>query len=137
MWRQLTELFSGVQRNWLTKGLLTLALVLGAVSFGLSGALHAFADKPATLIMFTADWCASCRDVLPVVQTYASGKGYSLQIIDVDAANAEALSRQYGLSLRAVAPPMVYFVGAGKQVLVVDDNVDASRTADTLKQKLP
>jgi thioredoxin-like negative regulator of GroEL len=95
----------------------------------------AYAEKSPTLVMFTASWCASCRDVLPAVKAYAGSKGYTLQVVDVDTPAAQGITRQYGLSINQVAPPMVYYVANGKQVLVLDDKADSSKADNLLQQK--
>ena len=109
---------------------LTLLLV------GLLVVTKAYADKGPTLLVFTAGWCASCREVMPAVKAYATGKGYTLQVVDVDDSAAQGITRQYGLNINQVAPPMVYFVTGGKPVVVIDDKADHSQTADLLRQKI-
>jgi thiol-disulfide isomerase/thioredoxin len=96
----------------------------------------AFAEKAPVLLMFTASWCASCRDVLPAVKAYAANKNYAVQIVDVDNAAADALTRQYGLTLKQVSPPMVYFVGAAGKTLVLDEGSDTSKTQTLLQQNV-
>jgi thiol:disulfide interchange protein len=109
---------------------------LTLVLTGLLFISRAYAEKGPTLLVFTAGWCASCREVLPAVKAYASGKGYAVQVVDVDDSAAQGLTRQYGLSMNQVAPPMVYFVTGGKPSVIIDDKSDHSQTADILRQKL-
>jgi thiol-disulfide isomerase/thioredoxin len=94
-----------------------------------------YADKTPTLLMFTASWCASCRDVLPSVKAYAASKGYPVQVIDVDDANAQGISRQLGLTINQVSPPMVFLTGVGHPQIIIND-ASADQAEAMLKQKV-
>lgn len=70
------------------------------------------------LVIFNANWCASCRDVLPLVQDIAASNHLELTTIDVDAHTAAKDARILGLSLPKEGPPQVYYVHKRKTVLL-------------------
>ena len=86
----------------------------------------AHAAKPAaqgthgSLVMFTANWCANCRDVAPVLRRVALENAMALQTIDVDSAEAPAEAKRLGLSIPSKNLPQVYLFMGGTEQLIVD-----------------
>jgi thiol-disulfide isomerase/thioredoxin len=118
------------------KGLVSLGLLLFTSIFFGTVMVKSFANKGPALVVFTASWCASCRDVLPAVQAYGASKGYAVQVLDVDKTSSLALAQQLGLSIQQVSPPMVFFVGAGAPQLILNDAADEAEATHLLQQKL-
>lgn len=75
------------------------------------------ADR-ATLVVFNANWCASCREVVPVVRDIASQNNLTVREIDVDSQTAPKEARSYGLSIPNDEPPQVYLVSRGRVTLL-------------------
>jgi thiol-disulfide isomerase/thioredoxin len=82
------------------------------------GAMMGWAAARGTLVLFNANWCASCREVNPVVRDIASQNGLSVTEIDVDSQTAPKEAHNYGLSIPNDGPPQVYFVDRGKYTLL-------------------
>lgn len=74
----------------------------------------------AQLVMFTASWCASCRDLMPVVERLASAQGLPLLLIDVDEANAPKQASAKGIAIPSKELPQVYLLQANRASLVFD-----------------
>lgn len=77
------------------------------------------ADRDA-VVVFNANWCASCRDVLPIVREVSQQNGYNVVEIDVDDQRAPSKARQYGLEVPSNDPPQVYFLHNGGISLIFD-----------------
>lgn len=100
-------------------------IVLGMVTLGLVGMslainLWAQAAGRSTVVVFEANWCASCREVIPVVREIAGQNGLGVQEIDVDAQNAPAQARSYGLNIPTGDLPQVYLVTNGSSSVLFD-----------------
>jgi thiol-disulfide isomerase/thioredoxin len=74
----------------------------------------------AQLVMFTASWCASCRDVMPVVESLASSQGLPIVLIDVDEPKAPQQASAKGLAIPSKELPQVYLLQANRASLVFD-----------------
>jgi thiol-disulfide isomerase/thioredoxin len=72
------------------------------------------------MVIFTAKWCATCREVVPMAKQVASQYGLSVLEVNVDDQNAPAQVRPFGLNVPNVDPPQVYWVGNGQVNLVLD-----------------
>jgi len=89
-----------------------LALTLGR------GAMMGWAAARGTLVLFNANWCASCREISPVVREVASQNGLTVTEIDVDAQTAPKEAHNYGLTIPNDGPPQVYYVDRGRSTLL-------------------
>ena len=58
----------------LTRFVLALVLAVGVVGTFSLGLHPAWTQTHKKLVVFTADWCAACRDVLPGVNKVAKAK---------------------------------------------------------------
>lgn len=74
--------------------------------------------KSGTIVVFNANWCASCREVIPVVSEIATQNNLSLTQIDVDAQTAPKQAQTLGLSVPNDGPPQVYYVDRGRSTLL-------------------
>lgn len=98
-------------------------ILLGAVTLGLVGvslAMMVQAAARSTVVVFEANWCASCREVIPVVREIAAQNNLGMQEIDVDAQNAPAQARNYGLNIPTGDLPQVYLVTNGSSSVLFD-----------------
>lgn len=116
-------------------------LILTVVSLTVSkGFLSAWAASKATMVVFTANWCASCREVVPMIRDIASQNNLSITEIDVDSATAPKQAEGLGLSLPHDEPPQVFLVNKGRSALIYNGKAykfgyqDAART--TILQNL-
>ena len=117
---------------------LGVALILG-LTVG-RGVMMGWAATRGNIVLFNANWCASCREVDPIVRDIASQNGLSITAIDVDAPTAPKEARNYGLSIPNDGPPQVYYVDHGRSTLLYNGKDykfgygDAART--TILQSL-
>ncbi len=96
---------------------LGVVLFMFIIMFGLT----AFsANKNMSLVVFTANWCANCRDVVPMAQNVATTQGVSVTVIDVDASNAPKQAEKLGLSIPTRDLPQIYLKTGGTSRLVFD-----------------
>jgi len=94
---------------------------LGLLSMLLIG--PCFAAKPVanngTLVVLTANWCATCREIIPAVQRAATSLGdLPVVTLDVDNGGTPEQANQYGVSISGSDIPEVYFVKGGKTTMV-------------------
>jgi len=97
-----------------------LGLVMGVLSATVvvHTAMVGFSQE---MVMFTANWCAGCREVQPVVQQLATQRGLKVTIIDVDKPDAPKLSQQFGLDIPKRELPQVYAQAKkGQSTLIYD-----------------
>lgn len=95
---------------------LGVALILG-LTVG-RGLMAGWAATRGNIVLFNANWCASCREVAPIVQDVASQNNLGVTQIDVDAQTAPKEARNYGLSIPSDGPPQVYYVDRGRSTLL-------------------
>jgi thiol-disulfide isomerase/thioredoxin len=124
------------QKKWLI-GLLV--LLVATLSVG-KGILLTFAASRGNLVVFSANWCASCRSILPIVRDVAGQNNLSVTEIDVDAQTAPKQAQSFGLSVPNDEPPQVFYINRGHGTLIYNGkgykfgSDDAVRT--TLLQNL-
>lgn len=123
----------------LPRPFLTLALLVVATLVG-GSSLFAETRQNPTLVVFTANWCASCRKVVPLVQDVGVKRGVTVEVLDVDDSATPTRVTSFGLAMPRSKPPMVYVVQGGQTTLVLDGKSysygqeDAIRSA--IEQKL-
>ena len=93
-------------------GLLVLGLSVG------KGVMSGWAASRGNMVVFSANWCASCREVLPIVHDVASQNGMGVTEIDVDSQTAPKQARALGLSMPNDEPPQVFYVDRGRATLL-------------------
>ncbi|MEM0950979.1 MAG: thioredoxin domain-containing protein [Cyanobacteria bacterium P01_H01_bin.74] len=71
--------------------------------------------QKGTIVAFTASWCASCREVVPVAKRMALDYHLNFKAIDVDAANAAQVCKAVGLNIPKTSPPVIYYVHKRKK----------------------
>ena len=91
------------------------ALILGSMSM-VQGAPKSGND----IVVFTANWCANCRVIVPIVQDVAGTNGMAVRLIDVDKQDANKQAQAYGLSIPRAELPQVYLVRGGHITLIFD-----------------
>jgi thiol-disulfide isomerase/thioredoxin len=96
----------------LSQSMFVLGMVLLAGVNGL--ALPVTAATGDQLIMFTASWCATCRDLMPVVERIVSEHALPLVLVDVDEPKAPKTSKQLGLAIPTKELPQLYILHANK-----------------------
>jgi thiol-disulfide isomerase/thioredoxin len=89
-----------------------------------------------SLVFFTANWCASCRDAEPIVKEVASQNNLSVTEIDVDSADAPKQAHNAGLSIPTESPPQVYFLGHGHTALIYNGSKDPHATGEDVRSAL-
>lgn len=73
------------------------------------------------VVVLTASWCGTCREVTPVVQRVigtSSQPGIQLVMLDVDSNSAQDTAEQYGVSISGTDIPQVYLVHQGRTTLL-------------------
>jgi thiol-disulfide isomerase/thioredoxin len=122
---------------FLRKGSRGLLLLLPLLLFLLLPTPQPGWTNRGALVIFSANWCASCRDVLPIVKELAQQNNLTLTQIDVDSADAPKQARNIGLSIPTEEPPQVFCLSHGRASLVY--NGKAYRTgggADSVRTTL-
>ncbi len=100
------------------KILITIA-VLTVVSLSVGkGIMAGWAATRGNMVVFTANWCASCREVVPIVRDVASQNNIAVTEIDVDSATAPKQAQGLGLGMPHDEPPQVFFVDKGRSTLI-------------------
>lgn len=113
--------------------------VLGLAILGLSvgkGAMTTWAAARGNVVVFSANWCASCREVLPVVRDVAAQNGLSVTEIDVDSQAAPKQAQNLGLSIPNDEPPQVFYVNRGRSTLLYSGKNFKFGYADTVRASL-
>ena len=72
------------------------------------------------IVIFSAEWCASCRQINPIVQSVGADQNIPVHIIDVDIQDAPQNAQQYGLTIPKAELPQVYLVDSGHVTLLYD-----------------
>ncbi len=75
-------------------------------------------QRPPTLVVLTANWCGTCREVLPIVQRVAPSGGANVVILDVDSDTTAKEAAQYGISVEGSDVPQVYLSNKGKTTML-------------------
>ena len=71
-----------------------------------------------TMVIFTASWCASCREVIPVAREIAAQNSISVTEIDIDFQDAPRQARGYNLQVPTEDPPQIFYVDRGRSTLL-------------------
>lgn len=120
------------QKKWLI-GLLV--LFVAALSVG-KGFLVTFAAGRGSLVVFDANWCASCREILPVVRDIAGQNSLSVTEIDVDGQTAPKQAQSMGLSVPNDEPPQVFYVNRGHATLIYNGKGYKFGSSDAVRATL-
>lgn len=108
------------------------ALVVAAAA---GSFLSGWSANRGTVVLFSANWCASCREIVPIVRDVATQNNVGVVQIDVDGQDAPKQAHNYGLSIPNDEPPQVYFVDKGRATLIYNGkgykygNADATRAS--------
>ncbi len=92
------------------------SLLMGLSLLSLSAG---WADE-GRVVVFSAEWCANCRDVLPIIQDSAHELGIAVSVIDVDRQDAAKQAKNFGLAIPTTEPPQAYWVDEDHQMLLFD-----------------
>lgn len=103
----------------LGRGLLTVVLALIGGLWAADLTAHGQDPKPA-LAAFTANWCASCRDIIPLAADIAQQNGVTITIIDVDDPQAPKRAKALGLAIPTRDLPQVFVMRGGQGQLILD-----------------
>ncbi len=98
-----------------------LLAVLMAGFWGVSQAAKPVAPAQPTVVVLSASWCGTCREISPMVRKVVSSSpelGLKLVTLDVDGSSAPAQAEQYGISVSGSNVPQVYLFSNGKTVLL-------------------
>jgi thioredoxin-like negative regulator of GroEL len=99
----------------------TLVLALLASVFTLTQlASEAARSEPRgpVLVVLNASWCATCREINPVVDRIASSSNLQVVKLDVDHGDAPGEASRYGVTISGGNVPQVYLFNNGKTVLL-------------------
>ncbi|MEB3206557.1 MAG: thioredoxin family protein [Vampirovibrionales bacterium] len=89
------------------------------------------------VVVFSAEWCANCRDVLPIIQDSAQELGIPVFVIDVDRQDAARQAKNFGLAIPTTEPPQAYWVADEHQLLLFDGRTyDPSVSGAKLKKQV-
>ena len=72
------------------------------------------------IVVFTATWCASCREVIPVLEGLGSQNRLSVLMVDVDDQNAPHIADDLNLTIPRKELPQAFLVQGEKATLLFD-----------------
>ncbi len=101
------------KKLWVAAGVV--AILSLSVSKGL---LDGWAATRGNMVVFNANWCASCREVVPIVREVAAQNSISVTEIDVDSATAPKQAQGLGMGIPHDEPPQVFYVEKGRSTLI-------------------
>jgi thiol-disulfide isomerase/thioredoxin len=78
----------------------------------------AWSQGKGSMVIFAANWCASCREVVPIAREVASQNGLDVVEIDVDSPDAPKRAQSLGMSIPNGEPPQVFYTNRGRTVLL-------------------
>lgn len=111
-----------MKRRLFKTSLPLLTIIMGLV---LSAAI--MVSKPPTsdangnqLIVLTANWCANCRSVIPIVQSTAQQRHLSVTLIDVDQQAAPKQAKRFGIPILSRSLPQVFLVTSNSTRLILE-----------------
>ncbi|MBK8189526.1 MAG: thioredoxin family protein [Vampirovibrionales bacterium] len=118
--------------GWLLPGF----FVVGAL-IAFTGLMTAEAQEArGSLVAFTANWCAACRDVTPLVSEIGQQNGMNVTIIDVDDPAAPKRAKSFGLTIPGRDLPQVYVVQGGVSRLALDGASVGYGQTDAVRARL-
>lgn len=98
----------------------TLLLVaLFSVAFVFTQSNSAYAQG-SQLIVMTADWCANCRTIIPIVKETAQTKGMSVVLVDVDQPSAPKDAKRFGIPILSRELPQVFLVTPSSTRMILE-----------------
>lgn len=112
-----------MNRRFFETTLSVLAIVLGfalSVAVVLTKPAPAFAQQGNQLIVLTANWCANCRSMIPIVQDTARQNRMSVTLIDVDQQSAPKQAKEFGIPILSRDLPQVFLVSPSGTRLVLE-----------------
>lgn len=115
------------------KSLISLSAFSGLIGLLVGGSLWVQAAARSQIVVFDANWCASCREVVPIIQEVASQNGVAVREIDVDSPNAPEQAKSYGLSIPTRQLPQAYLVKNGNVTLLLDGHQFRSGQSDAIR----
>ena len=89
-----------------------------------------------SLVFFTANWCASCREADPIIKEIAGQNNLTVLTIDVDGADAPKQAHNAGLSIPTESPPQVFYLNHGKTSLVYNGSKAPHASAEDVRGAL-
>ena len=78
------------------------------------------APQGAKMVVFSAGWCAACRELVPAIQQTAGRYQVPVFVIDVDMQQAPKDAKGYGLSIPQKELPQAYLIEANRSFLLFD-----------------
>lgn len=95
------------------------SLVLAALMALVAGSLlTGWAANRGNMVIFSASWCASCREVVPIAREIAAQNNLGVEVIDIDAQDAPRRARSFNLQVPADEPPQVFYTDRGRATLL-------------------
>lgn len=107
-------------KKWVSRIVLAASLAMVAlVPVIWSTAMAARSAGQPSIIVLTASWCGTCREITPAVSRVAGSSG-GLQVVtlDVDDNGTPGKASQYGVTVAGSDLPQVYLSNNGKTVLL-------------------
>lgn len=93
-------------------------LALSSMAILASSFASAWSQDKGNVVVFQANWCASCREVVPIAREVAGQNGVNVVVIDVDAPDAPKQARSYGVGIPNDEPPQVFYTNKGRTTLL-------------------
>ncbi len=112
-----------------------MATVAGAVLVGTLTLTDA-AARDNTVVVFTANWCANCREIVPIAREISGQNGLSIVVVDVDTPSAPKEAKSMGLEVPTRTLPQVYLFRGGQARLIFDGSSYIYGQQDAVRSSL-
>jgi thiol-disulfide isomerase/thioredoxin len=78
----------------------------------------AWSQNKGNIVILEANWCATCREIVPIAREVASQNGLSVVEIDIDSPDAPKQARALGIGIPSQEPPQVFYANHGRGTLL-------------------
>lgn len=93
------------------------------------------ADR-GNIVVFDANWCATCREVVPIVREIAGQNRLGVILIDVDSQSAPKQARNLGISVPSDEPPQVFYSSSGRVRLLYNGRGAKYGSSNTIRSQI-
>lgn len=93
-------------------------VILSSLALMTTNLLPSWSQDKGSIVVFEANWCASCREIVPIAREIASQNGLNLVEIDVDSPDAPKQARGLGVGIPNDEPPQVFYAHKGRMSLL-------------------
>lgn len=94
------------------------------------------APRDNTMVVFTANWCANCREIVPIAREISDQNGLNIVVLDVDSPSAPKDAKGMGLSVPTRTLPQIYFFRGGQSRIIFDGGTYTYGQQDAVRSQI-